>query len=546
MTERELSPLPEYLWQPLATMLSQMASNDLATAMRAVAEEVAALTDAIGVSLLCTSGSIARTRHGEWPAPVQSKVDAWERAMLRRIRAQLLTLPESPVPLTVASVSEWEVCNAPLTSGDQVVGALSLCVRAGGQRQASRVVGHLAPWLGILLRMLQELETSRRNLGTLGMIFHAGETRVDVEDVRSPLQSTLRLATKLVRAQASLVFTLSKDGNHLYCQAADLPGEPVDWTGASLKAAGILAHACRTGETVLTNEPASDPRYAPEAEGVLLRTLHSILAVPLQIQESPFGVLVVLNRQDPVGFTENDAWLMEGVATHVAAALENARLYRALQEEQKRIATVQQSVRTEIANSLHQGAIQMLAAVTMGMDHLSQLVAVQPEAVPQELESLKELARQATREARLLLFELRPTILETKGLLPALEAYIRQLPEEGAGIHLTCPHALAEMDSLTTQVAFVITLQGLRHARQHGDAGSVWVELASEPNLLAIAIEDDGKPHSQRRCLQQEHESDCLGFVKEQASLVDGTVYVRDGGAEGQPRIRVVLPVPQR
>ncbi len=546
MTDWELSPLPETLWPSLATVLSQVAGNDLPAVMQSVAEEVAALTDAVGVSLLCTSGGIARTRHGDWPAPAQSKVDAWERALMNRIREHLLTLPEGTLPVSVAAVSEWMVCSAPLTSADQVVGALSLCVPPDRQQQATRVARDLAPWLGILLRILQETEMTRRKLGTLGMIFHAGKARADAEEMRSPLQSTLRLASKLVCAQASLVFTLTEDGEHLHCLAADMPGEPVDWTGASLKVAGILGHACRSGETVLTNAPASDPRYAPEAEGVLLGTLHSILAVPLQVQESPRGVLVALNRQDPLGFTSDDAWLMEGVATYIAAALENAQLYRALREEQKRISRVQRSIRAEIANSLHQGAIQMLAAVTMGMDHLSQLAAVQPDALPGELESLKKLAREATREARLLLFELRPTILESEGLIGAIEAYTKQLPEEGAWIHFTHPDRLAEMSAPTAQAAFSIILQGLRHARQHGEAENVWVELVAEPQLLAITIEDDGKPHSQRRCLRREDESDCLEFVKEQAALVNGDVYIRDGSAEERPRMRIALPLSRR
>jgi len=45
----------------------------------------------------------------------------------------------------------------------------------------------------------------------------------------------------------------------------------------------------------------------------------------------------------------------------------------------------------------------------------------------QEIDGLENLARQANQEVRTLLFELRPIILEHKGLIPALRSYHLQL-----------------------------------------------------------------------------------------------------------------------
>jgi len=537
-----LPPLSPALWSLFAAVLAQTASNDFAAVLRIAADAIAAHTHAAAASLLCVGGGVSRARTGDWPADAQPKLDAWERGLIRCTQQGAMALPPGPVPVSTARVAGWVVCNVPLAAGEQVTGALTLCVESGRAPEAASAARDLSPWLGILLRALHGLELTNRRLGALGMVFHAGAAMLDAEDIRTPLRNTLRLAARLVNAEGCLVITLGEESGTLHCQAADVPNQAVDWTGARIRAGGILGHVCQTGDTVTSNDPMSDRRYAPDVEGALAETLTSLLAVPLHSQGAPHGALVALNRRDLLGFTSDDAWLLESVAAHVTAYLENARLYSTVREDQNRIAKLEQSIRTEVANNLHQGAIQMLAAVTMGLDHLEHLAAARPEELPAELKSLKELTREATREARLLLFELRPTILESEGLLNALQAYIQQIPNGDKIIHLTHEGALSSLDALTAQVSFSVVVQGLRHARQHGQASNVWLNIALGEDELAITLEDDGKPQAERRCTRDSEGPDCPAFMRDRVALVRGSLRMTDGGPGGRTAIQIRIP----
>ena len=538
-----LPPLTAALWSLIATVLAQAANKDSAAALRIAADAVAAQTRAVAVSLLCVDGGVSRARTGDWPPDAQPKLDAWERGLIRCAQQGAMALPSGPVPVSTARIAGWVVCNIPLAAGDQVMGALTLCLEAGRAPEAAAAARDLSPWLGTLLRAFHGLELANRRLGALGMILHAGGAMADAEDIRTSLRNTLRLAARLVNADGCLVVTLSDDGGCLRCQAADVPNQAVDWTGARIKVGGILGHVSLTGETVVSNDPVSDSRYAPDVEGALLEPLTSLLAVPLHPQGAPHGALAALNRRDPLGFTSDDAWLLESVAAHVAVYLENARLYSAVREERQRIAKVEQSIRAEVASNLHQGAIQMLAAVTMGLDHLEHLAVTRPEDLLAELKSLKELTREATREARLLLFELRPTILESEGLLNALQAYIQQIPNGDEIVHFTHEGALSELDALTAQVAFSVVVQGLRHARQHGQSSNVWLNVAMSEETLAITVEDDGKPHSERRCTSHDEGLDCPTFMQDRVTLVRGLLRTRDGSLEERAAIQIRIPI---
>src|SRR5690606_24682778 len=129
------------------------------------------------------------------------------------------------------------------------------------------------------------------------------------------------------------------------------------------------------------------------------------LCVPLEIKGRIIGVLQVLNKRSDIGFTREDLDLMRTLASQAAIAIENARLYRDLQEERDRIIQAQENVRRELARDLHDGTTQLLSALSMNIEHAQTLLDHAPELVRPELDSMKQLADRAIRETRTLLFE---------------------------------------------------------------------------------------------------------------------------------------------
>ena len=91
---------------------------------------------------------------------------------------------------------------------------------------------------------------------------------------------------------------------------------------------GMTGNAVVTGDTQLCGDVSQHPRYV----NVASEATQSELAVPIKSGERVIGVLdVQSDRCD--AFDEADVMVMETLSTHIAAAVENARLYETVQQE---------------------------------------------------------------------------------------------------------------------------------------------------------------------------------------------------------------------
>ena len=541
MTEAALPTLPAALCQLVAAVLARACGGDVASLVRVAADEIATRTQSRAISILCTAGGLVHARAGDWPSDARPKLDAWERALVRSARQGATALPDGQIPVSIAGVGGWIVCMAPLAADRQAVGALSLCVEPTREKEAIRTARDLSPWLGAILGLVQGAEIDHRRLDAL-MAIAGGQPLSGDADEKGWLRKAMRLCVDMLQAEGGLAVVLSETGEHLHCLAADIPNEALDWAGARFKACGMLHHACVSGCTLFSNDPAADARCAADVEGALVQQLQSIVVAPFLTPDGGRGALALFNRRGALGFTARDAELLQSAAGFVSTSFQNASLRRACAETDEKAAAVQHCLRTEIASTMHQGAIQLLAAVTMGMDHLEHLAAVQPEALMAEIKSLKELTREASREARLLLFELHPTSLRSEGLVATLLDYIQQMRGGNDRISLEQGGPIMDIDAPVAEAAFHATVQGIRHALLHGAAARVWLSLSLVDDVLFITIEDNGKPQAERRCARHDQELNCPAHMRLQLALVGGTLDVRGEGPGEKPAYLIQIP----
>ncbi len=102
---------------------------------------------------------------------------------------------------------------------------------------------------------------------------------------------------------------------------------------------GILGEAAATNKTLRVDDVAKDPRFEPAIDRQTGFTTKTVLATPILRRGELLGVLEVINKKDAACFaaffTQEDAALLEVVATQAAVAIENSRLFeRTVQSEQ--------------------------------------------------------------------------------------------------------------------------------------------------------------------------------------------------------------------
>jgi signal transduction histidine kinase len=150
--------------------------------------------------------------------------------------------------------------------------------------------------------------------------------------------------------------------------------------------------------------------------------------------------------------------------------------------------------RTRLARDLHDSVAQTLYGLTLQAEAASRkLAAGQNDAVQAHLQAIGEDARQTLQETRLLIFELRPPILEQSGLAAALKARIDAVEARGGtAVHLDLQE-LPGLDPALEMGLYRIAQEALNNAAKHAEASKINVRLAKNGESVSLDIADNGR-----------------------------------------------------
>jgi signal transduction histidine kinase len=442
-----------------------------------------------------------------------------------------------------------QLLNAPLLSKTRVAGAISLVCPPDYELHPSQheLLSRLSHGIGNLAELVENLSMTQQRLSQLGLFYQMGQALVSTFDLPQLLQDTMQLAASVIDAAASSLLLVDEKRKELIFAAAyGSKGSLLRRQHISINV-GIAGWVARHGEPVIIRDVSKDPRFSRDVDvrtGFLTR---SILAVPMQLRGKTIGVLEVLNKSGEEGFDQEDLRLLLTLAAEAAIAIENARLIRSLREERDRILSAQEEVRRELNRKLHDGTVQFLAAIAMGIDHVERLLQLKPDAVYAELEALRKLTRLAMRDARMLLFELRPVVLESQGLVSALKRYMEQLRQsETFHVHLDAEGLDAPVDQQVAGTIFAIVQEAVNNTRKHAKANNLWIRIDTAADYLAVQIEDDGLGFNMASAEQGYQEGNSFGLLnmRERAALIEGELSIESSEVMPEQGTVVTLRVP--
>jgi signal transduction histidine kinase len=313
---------------------------------------------------------------------------------------------------------------------------------------------------------------------------------------------------------------------------------------------GIAGQVAQSGEPLMVSDAQKDRRHykAPDITTDFLT--RSILCVPMIVKGSIIGVIEVMNKLEG-DFTESDLTLLNSIANYAAIAIENARLHQSVLAERDRVVVAQEEVQKELARDLHDGPTQLVAGMLMRLDFIKKALTRDPSLVEEEIVQLIELGQRASHQMRTLLFELRPLILETQGLVPALETFLtrRQKEEAGTTLHLEVStergdDQLTRRDPKDEAAIFAIIQEAVRNALKHAQADNIWIRLAEQAGELMVMVQDDGVGFDTAAVESNYEQRGSLGMVnvRERAELVGARLTLRSAPGQGT---EVMIRVPR-
>lgn len=309
--------------------------------------------------------------------------------------------------------------------------------------------------------------------------------------------------------------------------------------------AGVLAEAIRTGDSSFCNDPARDPELR---RFTTIQTTASAVCIPLRISMEIYGLLVFAHPR-PKYFKLERLELLEIVAQQAMIALQNAKLYFELEQEKQRLIDAHEEARTKLARDLHDGPTQAVAAIAMRVNFARRLLDRDPRATASELFKTEELARQTSKEIRQMLFTMRPLVLESKGLVAALEQLaVKMKDAHDQTVVVEAEKGSADGINIKKQgLLFSITEEAVNNARKHANAEQIFVRLSRQGDLFRLSIEDNGDGFNLGAVDAGYDQRGSLGMVnmRERAELLNGQLKIVSAPGQGT-RISLIVPLTEQ
>ncbi len=214
-----------------------------------------------------------------------------------------------------------------------------------------------------------------------------------------------------------------------------------------------------------------------------------------------------------------------------------------LRELSHRLMNVQETERRQIAHDLHDEIGQSLTAMKLGLREANTALTSGPTA--SLLTDSLTILDQVIQQVRNLALDLRPSLLDELGLVPALKWYIKRQGER-AGWETEYAAQLDEnhLPPGVEIACFRIVQEALTNVARHAEATHVQVTVTKQDNQLLLVIEDNGQGFNVERAKTRARTGVSIGLLgmEERARLVGGELTVTSSPKTGT-KLTASLPL---
>lgn len=379
---------------------------------------------------------------------------------------------------------------APLKIEQQTIGALLLGYDQPQEydEMRLRLLTAIADMAGSALHRMGAVEKLQRlvldRTHDLDSIYRVTSAASEANNLQQGLQNALELALEAIHSPSGNIFLLSEDGQSIHL-AADV-GFPPDVHEKLLE---LKMEDSAQGVVIANNEPfilqdILSEKYSLWGNHPYQKICY--IGMPMRVHDRVVGVISAL-KTDGQTLELEEMTLFSFIADHLGLLIENLRL-----SQQAEAAAVLEE-RARLARDLHDSVTQSLYSATLFAEGgRSLLQQNRISEVDHYLVQLQLITRQALKEMRLLVFELRSSVLAGTGLADALQLRLEAVEERsGVQTHFEINN-LPNLPPRLEENIYRIAIEALNNILKHANASQVQVHLTCTDNLLELMIGDDG------------------------------------------------------
>jgi signal transduction histidine kinase len=251
-------------------------------------------------------------------------------------------------PFFVERTGITAIVAEPLLYRDRLVGVITVNNEGTGQsfmEQDQKILALFATQAAIAIENARLHETTRRRaeqVATLNELTQVLTTELDPQAVGREILNAVQV---LVPDTAGRLWLRAGDAEVLHVVAGVGLRDPGGGTALEFRTGeGLTGIAAATRQPVISRDVTTDPRFVNKAWAAA-EGLVSCILVPLVYGDRLNGILAIFTRR-PYEFTDEEISLLRSFANQAAIAIENARLYEAIQQH---AATLESRVRQRTA-----------------------------------------------------------------------------------------------------------------------------------------------------------------------------------------------------
>ena len=349
-------------------------------------------------------------------------------------------------------------------------------------------------------------------------------------DLDSVLQTIVEAAARVTGARYAALGVIGPDETITRFITHGADEETIRAIGNYPTGKGLLGLLIRDPKILrlerLDSHPASSgfPAHHPP--------MTSFLGGPVRSGGRVYGNIYLTDKDG--GFTDEDERLLLVLSANAGAAIENALLSEQLQS------LAVHDERERISRELHDGVIQVLFSIGMGLESTRTLLRTHPERAESRLDGAIDGIDGAIRELRNYIFQLRPQQAAAMGLSRGLVELAREF-EVNALVRpqLQVQHGIdARVPAVFVPDLLQITRELLSNCAKHASASAVRLVAEVTDQAVVLEVTDDGVGFDPRH----PHVGRGMENVYERAQALEAELTVTSQPGAGT-RVRLDVPL---
>jgi len=303
-----------------------------------------------------------------FPKPPSRDIGATRALLTGQVVAipDVLADPDYALPANATEGNFRSVLAVPLLREGKPIGAIGVGRAEAGPFSDNQIalLQTFADQAAIAIenvRLFTELEARTaqltRSVGELKALGEVGQAVSSTLDLATVLSTIVSHATQLAGMDGGAIYEYDEHREEFYLRASEkYPAELIEALHATriVKGEGALGQLAVSGEPVPIRDIADATVYQSRVRKILLRLgYRSLLAVPLLREDRLLGGLVV-NRRSAGEFSPQVVELLKTFASQSALAIQNARLFREIEDKGRQLEAASRHKSEFLANMSHE------------------------------------------------------------------------------------------------------------------------------------------------------------------------------------------------